>query len=211
MGWRQGASHRAGLLGCTLRIKAVSLGWLGARCEKPLEENPHPACHLGKHQPTGLRGRRPPWPPPAISFTAFIPADPGQEDAAEAEGVTAAGPNQLGGGKGGQRGLERGPGKTLLAGPAWLGPHDFAAASPNISFHGNPGEKRGAFILASEFTLLERRRHWPSALGARERGLCTGAGESLGGTDGRVWDCEVLTRTRLLRLPNASSNPKTQA
>lgn len=42
---------------------------------------------------------------------------------------------------------------TLLTGPAWLRPHDFAAASPNISFHGNPREKTGAFILASEFTL----------------------------------------------------------
>lgn len=51
------------------------------------------------------------------------------------------------------RGGEREDQEKLLAGPAWLGPHDFAAASPNISFHGNPGEKRGAFILASEFTL----------------------------------------------------------
>lgn len=61
--------------------------------------------------------------------------------------------NQLGGEQGGQTGRDKRPGETLLAGPAWLRPHDFAAASPNISFHGNPGEKRGAFILASEFTL----------------------------------------------------------
>lgn len=61
--------------------------------------------------------------------------------------------NQLGGEQGGQTGGDKKPGETLLAGPAWLRPHDFAAASPNISFHGNPGEKRGAFILASEFTL----------------------------------------------------------
>lgn len=55
--------------------------------------------------------------------------------------------NQLGGGKEVKRGRQK-PGETLLAGPAWLRPHDFASSSPNISFHGNP-EKEGAFILAS--------------------------------------------------------------
>lgn len=54
------------------------------------------------------------------------------------------------------RGGETRDQEKLLAGRAWLRPHDFAAASPNISFHGNPGEKRGAFILASEFTLSQR-------------------------------------------------------
>lgn len=63
---------------------------------------------------------------------------------------------QMGPRKGGQRGQDKTPGKTLPAGQAWLRPHDFAAASPNISFHGNPGVKRGAFILASEFTLSWR-------------------------------------------------------
>lgn len=71
-------------------------------------------------------------------------------------GMAAARPNLLGGlvGVGVEvRGGETRGQEKLLAGPAWLRPHDFAAASPNISFHGNPGEKRGAFILASEFTL----------------------------------------------------------
>lgn len=91
-------------------------------------------------------------PPPAVAFMAFTLTTLGRRTWLWQRGVAAAGPNQLGWGKGGQRGQDKRPEKTLLAGPVWLRPHDFAAASPNISFHGNPGEE-GAFILASEFTL----------------------------------------------------------
>lgn len=154
-----------------LKEERCFYGSSGARSEKPHEEDLYPGSHTGKRQSAAGRMRAtlgpqqllnswpPSWhtapPPPASS-----PADKYDCDRQ----------NQLGGEQGGQTGRDKRPGETLLAGPAWLRPHDFAAASPNISFHGNPGEKRGAFILASEFTLSQRGGGIGHLLGPENKG-----------------------------------------
>ena len=138
-----------------LKNQRCPFGSAGARCEEPHEENLHPGSHVGKRQSaSGCKGA-------ILGPTSYFiyglhpgnPQPPSRGTWLRQRGVAAARQNQLSGEKGGQRGQDKRPGETLLAGPAWLRPHDFAAASPNISFHGNPGETRGAFILASEFTL----------------------------------------------------------
>lgn len=151
--------------------------WGGrAKCEKPHEENPHPGSHAGKISAWGYKGGGRPGPPPAIAFMALIPQPRAQDHGCgRGEWLQSDLTNWVEEcvcvcGGGGQRGLRQETRKTLLSGPAWLRPHDCAAASPNISFHGNPGEKRGAFILASEFTLLERRRH------QHHQAICWGCG-----------------------------------
>lgn len=167
--------------GCNSRIKAVSLGWSGVRCEKAHEENPHPGPRTGKHQCIGVQGTGPLGAPPAVaSWPSSWQAWAEEHGRGGAEGPQPGLTNWVGGKE--VRGGETRDQEKLLAGQAWLRPHDFAAASPNISFHGNPGEKRGAFILASEFTLSQRGGGISIGhllRGQRTRGVCVyGAGEA---------------------------------
>lgn len=87
----------------------------------------------------------PPWPPSCCTGASILAARAEQRQRLQRD-LPA----------GWVRGKEVTGGKTRARKtPCWLRSPDSAAASPNISFHGNPGEE-GAFILASEFTLSQR-------------------------------------------------------
>lgn len=78
------------------------------------------------------------------------------------------------------RGGETRDQEKLLAGRAWLRPHDFAAASPNM-FPWEPRREEGGFYFSIRVhTLPERRRHQhrPSAQGPENQGCVYGAGEA---------------------------------
>lgn len=171
--WRQGAPRQAG---CWMHLKdeTLLLWVIRGQEEKPHGEDLHPGSHT-----ESLRGRlawEPPWAPsshlnrglhPGTLLHPSTPPRPAQQT-----NMALVKTNQSVGSKEVKRGRQGNQGETLLAAQPGSGLKDFAAASPNISFHGNPGEKRGAFIL-KHLSSHSPREEAASAicLGQRTRGV----------------------------------------
>lgn len=176
-----GSTQEAGLLDATRESKLSLWGGRGSGVRKLMKRIPTLDPAQGSIGALGCRGRGRSGPPPAVaSWPSSWQAWAEEHGRGGAEGPQPDLTNWVGGKE--VRGGETRDQEKLLAGQAWLRPHDFAAASPNISFHGNPGEKRGAFILASEFTLSQRGGGISIGhllRGQRTRGVCVyGAGEA---------------------------------